>query len=152
MKGGVYMRKCIKVLALCLSLLISSIAYPLQSDASLLDDRVIVTPYYTNIFNFTNLFKINPETGIATVYSSIVTYDCDKSAVNVTVQRYDTATSSWVSVMNWSRSSPYGYAICAEEFPCEKGVNYRMTSMGSAYTGGYLVEREYYTSQIEFYY
>lgn len=137
------MKKCKKIAAICLALVMCTFLLPVEAGAvSKLDP--IIRPMYTDIDSFTNSFDIN-SSGRASVFTGVYAGLADSTSVSVYLERYN--NGYWSSVNSWYGSANGSYAYAGGDYYVAHG-QYRIRSYCYVYIGGRMTDSDSYTSYI----
>ena len=108
----------------------------------------IVTPFFTNITLFQNVFDISTD-GKATISVYLTARNVDSVKVDTSLQQFK--NGNWLTIKSWTNTSAGTYAGVSGSYYVAKGYQYRLVSSGYVYKSGSLIEQTEYYSNIKHY-
>ena len=133
---------------LCLSLLTGSLFVPSKAAAAENNANLVITPMFTNINTFYNVFNIY-DGGEACVDSDLIYRNADSGTIVVYLERY--ITDRWIAIKSWTGTSSDREGYCSGTYYVDSGSQYRIRAYGYVYAGGKLVDSTSYTSGPQYY-
>lgn len=98
----------------------------------------IVTPFFTNITLFQNVFDISTD-GKATISAYLTARNVDSVKVDASLQQFK--NGNWLTIKSWTNTSAGTYAGVSGTYYVAIGYQYRLVSSGYVYKGGSLIEQ-----------
>jgi hypothetical protein len=108
----------------------------------------IVTPFFTNITLFQNVFDISTD-GKASISVYLTARNVDSVKVDASLQQFK--NGNWLTIKSWTNTSAGTYAGVSGTYYVAKGYQYRLVSNGYVYKSGNLVEQTEFYSNIKNY-
>jgi len=108
----------------------------------------IVTPFFTNITLFQNVFDISTD-GKVSISVYLTARNVDKVKVNANLQQL--INGNWSTVKSWTNISAGTYSGLSGIYYVPKGYEYRLISSGSVYLNENVLEQSTFISQTKFY-
>ncbi|HKL99477.1 MAG TPA: hypothetical protein VJZ06_06180 [Mobilitalea sp.] len=140
------MKKLIKVIAICISFILTSSTLPMEVLAAN-ESEQIVQPMYINITSYINSFNIDPD-GQANVYTYVSSGTADKVAVVVFLEKYN--NGYWSTINSWSDSRMDSYAYAIGHYYVVHG-QYRIRSYCYTYINGAVTDYDSFISDVKTY-
>ena len=104
----------------------------------------IVTPFFTNITLFQNVFDISTD-GKATISVYLTARNIDSVKVDASLQQFK--NRNWLTIKSWTNTSAGTYAGVSGTYYVAKGYQYRILSTGYVYLNGIILENTSYLSE-----
>lgn len=104
----------------------------------------IVTPFFTNITLFQNVFDISTD-GKASISVYLTARNVDSVKVDASLQQYK--NGNWLTIKSWTNTSVGTYAGVSGTYYIAKGYQYRILSNGYVYQNGIVRENSSYLSE-----
>lgn len=108
----------------------------------------IVTPFFTNITLFQNVFDISTD-GKASISVYLEARNVDSVKVDASLQQLK--NGNWVTIKSWTNISAGTYAGVSGTYYVAKGYKYRLVSSGYVYKSGSLSEQTEFNNSIKTY-
>jgi hypothetical protein len=109
---------------------------------------VIVSPFFTNITLFQNVFDISTD-GKASISVYLTARNVDSVKVDASLQQFK--NGNWLTIKSWTNTSAGTYAGVSGTYYVAKGYQYRLVSSGYVYKSGNLIEQTDFYSIIKTY-
>ena len=97
----------------------------------------IVTPFFTNITLFQNVFDISTD-GKTSISVYLTARNVDSVKVDASLQQFK--NGNWLTIKSWTNTSVGTYAGVSGTYYVAKGYQYRMVSNGLVYNNQILNE------------
>jgi len=97
----------------------------------------IVSPFFTNITLFQNVFDISTD-GKASISVYLTARNVDSVKVDASLQQFK--NGNWLTIKSWTNTSAGTYAGVSGTYYVAKGYQYRMVSKGLVYNNQILTE------------
>lgn len=104
----------------------------------------IVTPFFTNITLFQNVFDISTD-GKASVSVYLTARNVDSVKIDASLQQLK--NGNWVTIKSWTNTSAGTHAGISGTYYVAKGYQYRILSNGYVYQNGIILENTSYLSE-----
>lgn len=141
-------------LMLCLLVTILAFTAPTFADgdeasvSKLNGNYEIVTPFFTNITLFQNVFDISTD-GKASISVYLTARNVDSVKVDASLQQFK--NGDWLTIKSWTNTSAGTYAGVSGTYYVAKGYQYRLVTSGYVYKSGSLIEQTDFYSIIKTY-
>ena len=106
----------------------------------------IVTPFFTNITLFQNVFNISTD-GKATISVYLTARNVDSVKVDASLQQFK--DGNWLTIKSWTNTSAGTYAGVSGTYYVAKGYRYRIISNGMVYMKQVLLEKSNLISDVK---
>jgi len=139
---------------LCLLVIIFTFAMPAFADcdkssvSKSTGNNAIVTPFFTNITLFQNVFDISTD-GKASISVYLTARNVDSVKVDASLQQFK--IGNWLTIKSWTNTSVGTYAGVSGTYYVAKGYQYRLVSSGYVYKSGNLIEQTDFYSIVKTY-
>ena len=108
----------------------------------------IVSPFFTNITLFQNVFDISTD-GKASISVYLTARDVDSVKVDASLQQFK--NGNWLTIKSWTNTSMGTYAGVSGSYYVAKGYQYRVVSIGQVYKSQTLIESSEFLSNSKTY-
>lgn len=106
----------------------------------------IVTPFFTNITLFQNVFDISTD-GKASVSVYLTARNVDSVKIDASLQQLK--NGNWLTIKSWTNTSAGTYAGVSGTYYVAKGYKYRLVSSGMVYMKQVLLEKSNSISDVK---
>ena len=138
----------------CLLVIIFAFAMPTFADgdkpivSKSTGNYEIVTPFFTNITLFQNVFDISTD-GKTSISVYLTARNVDSVKVDASLQQFK--NGNWLTIKSWTNTSAGTYAGVSGTYYVAKGYKYRLKSSGYVYKSSSQIERTDFYSDIKIY-
>lgn len=135
---------------LCLLVIIFAFAMPTFADgdkpivSKSTGNNAIVTPFFTNITLFQNVFDISTD-GKVSISVYLTARNVDSVKVDASLQQFK--NGNWLTIKSWTNTSVGTYAGVSGTYYISEGCQYRILSNGYVYQNGFVCENTSYLSE-----